>query len=89
MQEFDIEIKDNKGSENLVADHLSCLALEEDALEEKFPDEQLFAINASVSWYVDIVNFKLTKELPKGLTRAQKDKIKSDSKYYVWDDPYL
>ena len=91
LQEFDIEIKDKKGSENLVADHLSRLALEEDALplEEKFPDEQLFAINVSVPWYADIVNFQVTKELPKDLTRAQKDKIKSDSKYYIWDDPYL
>ena len=25
LQEFDMEIKDKKGSENVVADHLSCL----------------------------------------------------------------
>ena len=28
LQEFDIEIKDNKGSENVVADHLSRLIMD-------------------------------------------------------------
>jgi len=42
-----------------------------------------------VPWYVDIVNYLVTRTLPSDLTRAQKDKIKSDAKYYVWDDPYL
>ena len=30
LQEFDVEIKDKKGSENVVADHLSRLVHEED-----------------------------------------------------------
>ncbi|KAM5578092.1 hypothetical protein ABKV19_008424, partial [Rosa sericea] len=46
LQEFDVEIKDKKGSDNVVADHLSRLVSEEDAipLVEMFPDEQLFGI---------------------------------------------
>ncbi|KAM1606994.1 hypothetical protein ACFX1Z_027628 [Malus domestica] len=42
LQEFDIEIKDKKGSDNVVADHLSRLVCEEEALPifETFPDEQ-------------------------------------------------
>jgi hypothetical protein len=49
MQEFDLEIRDKKGSENVVADHLSRLLHEEEKedelpLNENFPDEQLFAI---------------------------------------------
>jgi len=35
------------------------------------------------------VNYLFDKSLPSTLTRAQKDKIKHDSKFYVWDDPYL
>ena len=69
LQEFDIVIKDKKGSENLVADHLSRLAHEKESLplNEQFPDEQLLVTNINVPWYADIVNFKETKELPKDL----------------------
>ncbi|KAH9716155.1 hypothetical protein KPL71_021360 [Citrus sinensis] len=43
LQEFDIEILDKRGSENLVVDHLSRLIHNEDELplHENFPDEQL------------------------------------------------
>ena len=50
QQEFDLEIKDKKGCENVVADHLSRLVHsskeEEDALplKEAFPDKQLFEV---------------------------------------------
>ncbi|KAM1056753.1 hypothetical protein COP2_030912 [Malus domestica] len=42
LQEFDIEIRDKKGCENVVADHLSRLVREEESLpiSETFPDEQ-------------------------------------------------
>ena len=35
LQEFDIEIKDNNGSENVVVDHLSRLELEQGDNDEK------------------------------------------------------
>ncbi|CAN6718923.1 unnamed protein product [Malus baccata var. baccata] len=46
LQEFDIEIRDKKGCENVVADHLSRLVREEESLpiSETFPDEQLLSI---------------------------------------------
>jgi hypothetical protein len=48
LQEFDIEIRDKKGSENMVADHLSRLTMDytKDAtpISEIFPDEQLMHI---------------------------------------------
>ncbi|XP_070678200.1 uncharacterized protein [Malus domestica] len=46
LQEFDIEIRDKKGSENVVADHLSRLVHEEEVVPilETFPDEQLMSI---------------------------------------------
>ena len=40
-------------------------------------------------WYANIVNYLVTKQLPQELTMAQKNKIKSDVKYYIQDDPYL
>ncbi|XP_070667523.1 uncharacterized protein [Malus domestica] len=46
LQEFDIEIRDKKGSENVVADHLSRMMHNEEPLpiSEMFPDEQLMSI---------------------------------------------
>ncbi|XP_074282653.1 uncharacterized protein LOC141607192 [Silene latifolia] len=35
------------------------------------------------------VNFLVLQEFPKGLSHSQRDKIKSDATYYVWDDLYL
>ncbi|XP_074342358.1 uncharacterized protein LOC141679890 [Apium graveolens] len=46
LQEFDIEIKDKKGSENIIVDHLSHLVREEEdvPITEIFLDEQLLWI---------------------------------------------
>ncbi|CAN6691847.1 unnamed protein product [Malus baccata var. baccata] len=45
LQEFDIEIRDKKGVENVVADHLSRMVHEEALpISETFPDEQLMSI---------------------------------------------
>ena len=47
LKEFNLEIKDKKGSDNVIADHLSRMErpTEEEKrieIEENFPDEQLF-----------------------------------------------
>jgi hypothetical protein len=91
LQEFDLEIKDKKGADNSVADHLSRIVNEEDMLPiaETFPDEQLLHLQGKEPWYADIVNFLVTGILPYELKKARKDKIKNDSKYYIWDEPYL
>ena len=49
LQEFDLVIKDKKGYENVVADHLTRLVNEdvtskEVEIRDKFPDESLFLI---------------------------------------------
>ncbi|CAN6562546.1 unnamed protein product [Malus baccata var. baccata] len=51
---FDIEIRDKKGSENVVADHLSRMVHEEDAVPiiETFPDEQLMSVKKEARFYV-------------------------------------
>ena len=58
LQEFDCEIKDKKGSENLVADHLSRILYDkesESSVSECFPNKQLYVVHSD-PWYVDIVN---------------------------------
>lgn len=45
LQEFDLEIKDKKGIENGVADHLSRMNIDEEtALDDSFPEEHVYAI---------------------------------------------
>ncbi|KAJ9542794.1 hypothetical protein OSB04_029300 [Centaurea solstitialis] len=89
--EFDLEIRDKSGAQNLVADHLSRIVSNEEPLplDDKFPDEHLFEVKTTVPWYANIVNYLVTGTTPKELPRSKRDKIKSDSKYYMWDDPYL
>ncbi|CAM8943908.1 unnamed protein product [Rhodiola kirilowii] len=91
LQEFDLEIKDKKGIENTVADHLSRLVREEDAgqITETFPDEHLYALTGKTPWYASLVNYLVGGKFPPSYSRAQCLKLKHDSTYYVWDDPYL
>src|SRR4051812_43138339 len=91
LQEFNVEIKDKSGAENLVADHLSRIERDEDPfpIKDDFPDEQLFLLHGITPWFADIVNFLVAGVFPTGASRSQVHKLKSDAKYYVWDDPYL
>ncbi|CAM8896974.1 unnamed protein product [Rhodiola kirilowii] len=91
LQEFDVEIRDKKGIENTVADHLSRLVREEDAgqITETFPDEHLYAISGKMPWFAPLVNYLAGGKFPPSYSRAQCLKLKHDAKYYVWDDPYL
>ncbi|KAM2417370.1 hypothetical protein ACFX1W_024222 [Malus domestica] len=88
LQEFDIKIRDKKGSENVVADHLSHMMHNEESLPiaETFPDEQLMSIKVSKPWYADLVNFLVSKRIPSTLTRHQCDKLRNDARFYMWDD---
>jgi hypothetical protein len=62
LQEFNIEIQDKKGTENVVADHLSRLTMDftVDAtpISETFLDEQLMHIaHNPAPWFADIMNY--------------------------------
>ena len=95
LQEFDIEIRDKKGMENVAADHLSRLEnphleeLEENKIGNDFPDEYLLVVAGEIPWFANIANYLATKYIPKDLTRQQKKKFFSEIKYYFWDEPYL
>ena len=73
LQEFDLEIRDKKGCENVVADHLSRLVQEyligdgEIPLRENFPDEHLWVIQGEEPWYANLANYLTHGVLPTGL----------------------
>ena len=98
LQEFDWEIRDKKGSENLVADHLSRVQHEvlqeiEDgvSISDEFAFEQLLYVNAFPNpyWYADFANFACSGMIPSHLTWRQKKKFLHDAKFYFWEEPLL
>ncbi|RDX71946.1 Retrovirus-related Pol polyprotein from transposon 17.6, partial [Mucuna pruriens] len=91
LQEFDLEIRDKKGAENSVADHLSRIEKGSELMpiRDEFLDEKLLHIKTVTPWFADICNYVATSQFSLEASRAYKDKIRSDTKYYVWDDPYL
>ena len=94
LQEFDLEIKDKKGCDNLIANHLlrvekHAIQEEEREITENFPDEQLFQLSLQSPWYVDIVNFLACGIMPLEFSYKQRKKLRIDSRYYIWDDPLL
>ncbi|KAK5794433.1 hypothetical protein PVK06_035659 [Gossypium arboreum] len=75
LQEFDLEIQDKKGAENLAVDHLSRLEksntreLDDVEINDSFPEKQFFTIsNSEVPWFADIANFLAANIIPRGLT---------------------
>ena len=94
LQEFDFEIKDKKGSDNVITDHLSRLErLTKDEkgyeIAENFPDQQLFQSSIQIPWYVDILNYLACGIMPPEFSYQQKRKLRTDSIFYIWDDLLL
>ncbi|GJS81666.1 hypothetical protein Tco_0748207 [Tanacetum coccineum] len=92
--EFDIEIKDKKGTENVAADHLSRIDNDEisddSEVDDNFPGETLMEINTKDEpWIADFANYLVGYILPKGMTYQQKNRFFSNLKHYFWEEPYL
>ncbi|KAK0573131.1 hypothetical protein LWI29_003392 [Acer saccharum] len=95
LQEFDLEIRDKQGTENVVADHLSRLEKEDsgkddEPIKEEFPDEQLFELQSLlIPWFTDVVNYLASYIVPPELNVHQKRKFFMELKFYFWDEPLL
>nr|GEX33834.1 reverse transcriptase domain-containing protein [Tanacetum cinerariifolium] len=96
LQEFDIIIRDKKGTKNLAADHLSRLenphkdVFENKDINENFPLETLGEIySGSTPWFADFANFYARNFIVKGMSSQQKKKFFKDVKHHLWDDPYF
>ncbi|WVZ64317.1 hypothetical protein U9M48_013856 [Paspalum notatum var. saurae] len=83
LQEFDIEIRDKKGVENSVADHLSRMKFEETSplpIDDYMRDDQLLKVTTAQPWYANLVNYIVAGYVPEG---ADKRKLAHDSRFYL------
>ena len=86
LQEFNITILDRPGKQNRVVDFLSRIQNIKDntPVEDKIPDEYLFAITTQTPWFADIANYLVTVKLPSHLHSREKKIIIQLSARYSW-----
>lgn len=84
LQEFNLEIRDKKGVENVVADHLSCLSsyetiIDESPINELFAYENLFFAGIvsyiGSPWYADIANYLAISQIPSYWSKLDQQKF--------------
>ncbi|RDX66895.1 Retrovirus-related Pol polyprotein from transposon 17.6, partial [Mucuna pruriens] len=85
LQEFDIEIKDKKGANNAVADHLSQIEHEPDPMPIRgnFSDEQLLHMDTSTPWFFPPEASQLYKEKTKSFVSASQTPRSAQSSTFV------
>jgi len=92
-QEFDLEIRDKKGIENTVADHLSRLReskfYDKGEIVDSFPDEHILSASSEIPWYADIVNYLVAGFIPDALDVNSQKKLKAKARKFVYDELYL
>jgi hypothetical protein len=92
LQEFDITIKDKKGTENVVVDHLSRLTTDSrydiTPIDDYFSDESLLYVSI-MPWFANIINFLVLGQLPAHWSTQDKRKFLNEMKNFYWDDLYL
>jgi hypothetical protein len=89
LQEFDLEIRDKKGVENSMSDHLSHLQFEESTelpINDYMRDDTLLKVSTMDPCYANIINYIMAGYIPPG---TDKKKIIRDSRLHLWDDLYL
>jgi len=86
LQEFNTIVLDRPGKQNTVADFLSRIqnTNKYSLVEDKFPDEYLFAVTTKTPWYADIANYLVTGKLPPHLFPSEKRRIIQESLNYSW-----
>lgn len=91
LQEFYITIVDKPGKDNVVADFISRLTIDETCIptEDSFLDEYLFAISTYSPWYADIANYLAAGKFPQYLSSKENRKIIQQSATYTWIDVNL
>ena len=92
LQEFNLQIRDKKGVENVVVDHLSRLTIAHNThippINDEFPKESLLRVEEA-PWYAHIANY-LSIGQPPADWKAQDKKFFFTKIYsYYWEEPFL
>ncbi|RVW19094.1 Retrovirus-related Pol polyprotein from transposon 17.6 [Vitis vinifera] len=92
LQEFDLQIRDKKGVENVVADHLSRLAIAHNShvlpINDDFPEESLMLLEKT-PWYAHIANYLVTGEVPSEWKAQDRKHFFAKIHAYYWEEPFL
>ncbi|WJZ97359.1 hypothetical protein VitviT2T_015968 [Vitis vinifera] len=92
LQEFDLQIRDKKRVENVVADHLSRLAIAHNShvlpINDDFPEESLMLL-AKTPWYAHIANYLVTGEVPSEWKAQDRKHFFAKIHAYYWEEPFL
>jgi hypothetical protein len=78
LQEFDLEIRDKKGVENSVVDHLSHLQFEESTelpINYYMRDDTLLKVSTTDQWCANIINYIVAGYIPLGADKKKLYKI--------------
>ncbi|RVW70592.1 hypothetical protein CK203_065129 [Vitis vinifera] len=91
LQEFNLQIRDKKGVENVVADHLSRLAIIHNShvlpINDDSPEESLMLLEKT-PWYVHIANYLVTGEVPSVNTSIRDWSIKLHDSLWAYRTTY-
>jgi hypothetical protein len=90
LAKFDVEIRDKKGSENVVADHLSRMNRENDKepIKDKMRDDHLYHVLDKDTCMINII--RAIRKMPLDhLDKNAQRRVMAKSQKYYWDAPYL
>ncbi|KAL6338009.1 hypothetical protein AAG906_007824 [Vitis piasezkii] len=82
LQEFDLQIRDKKWVENVVANHLSRLAIAHNSHESLMLLEK-------APWYAHIANYLVTGEVPSEWKAQDRKHFFAKIHAYYWEEPFL
>nr|CAN72371.1 hypothetical protein VITISV_040455 [Vitis vinifera] len=92
LQEFNLQIRDKKGVDNVVADHLSRMAIAHNShvlpINDDFPEESLMLIE-NTHWYAHIANYLVTGEVLREWKTQDMKHFFAKIHAYYWEEHFL